>query len=102
MASPINLETLEHLAALARLELEPEEKEKFLKDLERILEHVSELQKIDLQKESGSLGAIKPFLTDVFRADGERENTNQGAGKESFPETQKGFLKVPPVFDNGN
>jgi len=38
-------------------------------------------------------------LKNIFREDTERENTNQGAGVEAFPEKEKGYLKVPPVFE---
>ncbi len=95
----IDPKTLDHLAELARLELQPEEKERLSKDLAGILDHFGELKDLDLQAESGPLGKIKPFLTNSFREDGARENTDQGAGKESFPESTKGFLKVPPVFE---
>ncbi len=96
MSSPINSETLEHLAELARVELSAAEKEKLLHDLGDSLGHFAELAEPGLKQE---VGDVKPFLTDVFREDGERENTNQGAGKESFPAEKKGYLKVPPVFE---
>ena len=38
-------------------------------------------------------------LRNVFRGDDERENTNRGAGKDQFPESKDGYLKVPPVFE---
>ena len=38
-------------------------------------------------------------LLNVFRDDTERENTDRGAGAEAFPESEGGFLKVPPVFE---
>ena len=96
MSSPINKETLEYLAKLARIKLDPEEEPKLLKDLTNILEHFRELQGIDTEN-------VKPFaggtdLKNVFREDGSRENTDQGTGKESFPESKDGFLKIPPVF----
>lgn len=47
MASPISKSTLEHLAKLARIELDPKEEEKLLKDLGEILEYFAELQKLE-------------------------------------------------------
>jgi len=97
MASAINKHELEHLAKLARVDLDPKEEEKLLKDLGSILEHFNELKALDT-------GSVEPMtggteLKNIFREDTERENTNQGAGVEAFPEKEKGYLKVPPVFE---
>ncbi|MEK9180538.1 MAG: Asp-tRNA(Asn)/Glu-tRNA(Gln) amidotransferase subunit GatC [Patescibacteria group bacterium] len=110
MSSPINKKTLEHLAALARIELDPKEEEKLLKDLGKILEHFTELQALDTANvqptapdlPDGNSGGRVTGGTDqknIFRDDTERENTNLGAGVEAFPEHKEGFLKVPPVFE---
>lgn len=97
MASPINKQTLEHLAKLARIELNPAEEEKLLKDLGEILEYFAELQKLDTTDVAPMTGGTD--LKNVFREDTERENTNRGAGVEAFPESENGFLAIPPVFE---
>jgi aspartyl-tRNA(Asn)/glutamyl-tRNA(Gln) amidotransferase subunit C len=97
MASPINKHELEHLAKLARIELDPKEEEKLLKDLGNILDHFKELEALDT-----SHIAAMPGGTDrknAFREDDERENTNRGAGVDAFPEKKDGYLKIPPVFE---
>lgn len=94
--SPISKETLKYLANLARIELDPREEEKLLRDLQNILNHVSELQKADTSGVEPMNGGTE--LMNVFREDGERHDTNLGAGPEQFPNTEKGFLKIPPVF----
>lgn len=94
--SPISKETLEYLANLARIDLDPEEEEKLLKDLQNILDHVSELQKADTSGVEPMNGGTE--LLNVFREDGERHDTNLGQGPEQFPRTKDGFLKIPPVF----
>src|SRR3989344_8340781 len=100
MSSPINKESLEHLAKLARIELSPREEEKLLKDLDSILGHFEELKKLDTSSVIPATGGGD--LKNVFRDDpptgGARENTNQKEGVEQFPETHEGFLKIPPVF----
>lgn len=96
MSSPINKKTLEHLAELARIELKPEEEEKLLRDLSKILDHFKELQELDTSAVSPMTGGTA--LKNIFREDAERENTNHEAGIEQFPETKDGFLKIPPVF----
>ncbi len=97
MASSLHKRDLEHLAKLARIELDPKEEEKLLKDLDKILDHFKELQELDTTNVAPMTGGTD--LTGVFREDGERENTNRGAGVEAFPEKKDGFLKIPPVFE---
>ncbi len=97
MAAQLGKHELEHLAKLARIELDPKEEEKLLKDLGNILDHFKELQELDTTNVAPMTGGTD--LRSVFREDGERENTNRGAGVEAFPEKKDGFLKVPPVFE---
>lgn len=97
MASPINKKTLDHLAKLARIELEKKEEEKLLKDLEKILAHFEELKTLKTEGVKPMTGGTT--LKNIFRDDEDKKNTNQGAGSDAFPETHKGFLKIPPVFE---
>lgn len=97
MPSPINKQTLEHLAKLARIELDPKEEERLLHDLQKILDYFKELQEIDTSDVPPLSGGTE--LKNVFRDDAERHGVNQGAGTEQFPETHEGFLKIPPVFE---
>jgi aspartyl-tRNA(Asn)/glutamyl-tRNA(Gln) amidotransferase subunit C len=97
MASSLSKHDLEHLAKLARIELDPKEEEKLLKDLDNMLEHFKVLQELDTANVEPMTGGTD--LKNSFREDGERENTNRGAGTEDFPEKKDGYLKVPPVFE---
>jgi aspartyl-tRNA(Asn)/glutamyl-tRNA(Gln) amidotransferase subunit C len=97
MSSAISKDELEHLAKLARVELDPMEEEKMLKDLSAILDYFKELQKLDTANVPPMTGGTD--LQNIFREDSGRENTNQGAGIEAFPEKKDGFLKIPPVFE---
>ncbi len=97
MASSLNRRDLEHLAKLARIALDPKEEEKLLGDLGHILDHVKELQSLDTSNVAPMTGGTD--LKNVFREDGERENTNRGAGVDAFPGKKDGYLKVPPVFE---
>ncbi len=97
MSSSINKKELEHLAELARIKLDPKEEEKLIADLGAILDHFKELEELDTKNVPPMTGGTD--LMSVFREDAERENTNRGAGVDAFPESQDGFLKVPPVFE---
>lgn len=98
MSSPLNEHALKHLAELARLELQPDEEKKILLDLEKILDHFSELQSVPTEHVEPMAGGTA--LTNVFREDEARVSTNLGNGRKQFPETENGFLKIPPVFGN--
>jgi aspartyl-tRNA(Asn)/glutamyl-tRNA(Gln) amidotransferase subunit C len=107
MSSTIGKRELEHLAKLSRIELDPAEEEKLLKDLGAILEHFNELKALNTAAVPPMTGGTD--LRNVFREDGAgtdgraensgRENTNRGAGVEAFPESKDGYLKIPPVFE---
>jgi aspartyl-tRNA(Asn)/glutamyl-tRNA(Gln) amidotransferase subunit C len=105
MASAINKHELEHLAKLSRIELDAKEEEKLLKDLGAILDHFKELQTLDTSAIPPMTGGTE--VRNVFREDPKEdgnendgtENTDRGAGVESFPESKNGFLKIPPVFE---
>ena len=97
MSSSINKKDLEHLAKLARIELDATEEEQLLKDLGNILEHFKVLQELPTEDVIPMAGGTE--LMNVFREDEARTNTNQGAGVGAFPETKDGYLKIPPVFE---
>jgi aspartyl-tRNA(Asn)/glutamyl-tRNA(Gln) amidotransferase subunit C len=97
MSSLIDKKELEHLAELARIKLRPEEEKQLLHDMQNILEHVKELNSVPTDGVEPMNGGTR--LTNIFREDEERENTNRGAGHDGFPKEDGGFLSVPPVFE---
>ncbi len=111
MKSNIDKKTLEYLAELSRIKLDAREEEKLLKDLQKILDYFEELKSLDTSgveptrppstSSIAKSGAVSggTELKNAFREDEERINTNRGDGVDAFPETENGFLKVPPVFE---
>jgi len=104
MANPeITKETLEYLAQLARIQLDPSQETKLLGDLKNILGYVSELQEVDTAGVEPMNGGT--LLTNVYREDGAAnggpEGTNRGAGVEQFSDKKDGYLKIPAVFGGG-
>jgi aspartyl-tRNA(Asn)/glutamyl-tRNA(Gln) amidotransferase subunit C len=97
MASPIDKKTLEHLAKLARIELQPQEEEKLLRDLMEILGYIEQLHEVDTSEIAPMTGGTD--LKNIFRDDDGSANTNRGADIDAFPESKDGFLKIPPVFE---
>jgi aspartyl-tRNA(Asn)/glutamyl-tRNA(Gln) amidotransferase subunit C len=93
----IDKKTLEHLAALARIKLDPSEEDALVHDLAKILAHFEELKAVPTEGIAPLTGGTS--LRNSFREDDARISTDQGKGKESFHETKRGYLKVPPVFE---
>ena len=97
--SEINKKSLEHLAGLARIELKSGEEERFLTDLKKILEHFEELQILNTENVQPLAGGTEQ--KNIMREDEVfKENHFVKAGKitSQFPEEEKGYLKIPPVF----
>jgi aspartyl-tRNA(Asn)/glutamyl-tRNA(Gln) amidotransferase subunit C len=99
--STIGKKELEHLAKLARIELDPKEEDKLIADLGAILDHFKELQALDTSAVAPMTGGtdLKNVLRPDATEEGGHESTNRGAGVEAFPESKDGYLKVPPVFE---
>lgn len=89
---------LKKLSDLARLENDPAEAGKLTADLEKILSHFGELASLDTEKIEPLAGGS--FVEDVLRPDEAGKNSLSGdKAKNVFPEKEKSFLKVPPVFE---
>ena len=87
---------VENLAELARIRLTEHEKAHALKDLEKILAYVAELKEVSTDGVPPMAGGT--LLTNEARADDPASTSRGEAARAAFPEEQKGFLKVPPVF----
>ena len=98
--SEITKKSIEHLAELAKLELTDHEKEKFSGELKKILDHFDELQAVNTDNILPMTGGTE--LKNVLREDAPfTENHFADAERihREFPDKERGFLKVPPVFE---
>jgi aspartyl-tRNA(Asn)/glutamyl-tRNA(Gln) amidotransferase subunit C len=96
MAS-IDKKELEHLADLARLELDPAAEEKFLTDFQSILDHFNELSELKPRPISG-LKQRRVVLREDEATQPEHF-TNQEKVIEAFPDKEGTLLKIPPIFE---
>lgn len=95
----ISKEEIKRLAELARIKIEPSEEESLAHDFEKILSYFEELKKLDTEDVLPVTGGTEN--KSVFREDKEMENNfNTDILKKQFPESEKGFLKVPEIFSN--
>ena len=91
-------EKLEYLKNLSRLEIPENEEERLLNDLEKILKHVEELKEINTDNVEPMSGGA--FSKNILREDIPQpifESVKDNLLKQ-FPEKEKRFLKIPPVF----
>ena len=80
----IYIKDVEYMAGLARLELQAEEKKKFQKDLESILEFVEKLKRLDVEGVEPTTAGAE--AANVMRADQTHSKHNQqNGGPETSP-----------------
>lgn len=93
----ITKETVEHVAKLARLELTPDEVERYTQDLGKILALVEQLNALDLSQVDVALNVTDPT---VLRKDqGVREFSRDELLKNA-PSEEDGFFRVPKILSD--
>lgn len=93
---PIGIETLEKLAHLSRLELDPSAREKMLGDLNRMVSFVEKLAEVDTT-------GVEPLTTmtheiNRVRPDVPAAPLDASAVFKNAPEHKDGFFRVPKVI----
>ena len=92
-------ETLDALARLARIELDPVEREGLRRDLERVLGYVASLAELD----TGEAGGMSrpQGRENVLREDEVRESLPAEVALALAPESEEGYFRVPRMIDEG-
>lgn len=92
---------IDHLTNLARIggdERGKKENEKLIHDLQHILEHFDELKEVDTASVPPMEGGTS--LEDKYRDDEAEIKFNIESSVRQFPESESGFLRIPPVFSS--
>jgi len=92
----IDKKEVEHVAHLARLDFNEEEKEKFTSQLNDILIYMDKLNQVDSDVEPMS-HAIS--LVNAFRDDSIGESLNHDLSMANAPEARGGCFSVPKVIE---
>ena len=93
---PIDRNTVRHIAALARLEVEEAEEERYVRELQAILSYVEELQELNVD-------GVEPTSTVVagspapLRADEERPCDVREEALAEAPDRDGDYFRVPRV-----
>lgn len=93
----LELETVEHIAALARVGLTPEELERMRDQLSDVLDHISMLQEVntdDILPTAQVIQQQNVMRDDVVRPSLPREQVLLNA-----PDQEDGYLRVNAVLD---
>ncbi|MDP2629318.1 MAG: Asp-tRNA(Asn)/Glu-tRNA(Gln) amidotransferase subunit GatC [Candidatus Harrisonbacteria bacterium] len=95
--SDINKEEIKRLSSLARIQIEAEREEQFVKEFDQILSHFEELQELEAREDSNLQGTRTELRDDEAVLPGHFEN--QDTLIDQFPEKEGRYLKIPPIFD---
>jgi len=93
----ITKEQIEHLAALARIDLNPELEQRLTTDLAKILDHFTELQELAPRPQTILKAERSPLRQDD--ADLPDHFTDSDTIIKNFPAKQSDQLKIPPIFE---
>lgn len=93
----ITTQDVEHVADLARLDLDEEEKAKFTEQLNAILKYVEKLNELDTDQVEPTSHVIA--LTNVMREDVVRPSTPREKALQNAPDEDEGQFRVPAVLE---
>jgi len=91
----INIETVDKLANLSRLEFDGKEKDGIINDLNRMLDFISKLDELDTTN-------VDPLIymndqKNILRPDVVKQSISQADGLKNAPKKDSDFFKVPKV-----
>ena len=88
---------IEKVAGLARLQLSEEEKEIFQKQLDQILTHMEQLDRLDTTGIEPTSHAIP--IHNAFREDETRSSSPKKEVMDIAPAEEDGYFKVPRIIE---
>ena len=93
----ITKEEVKKVAHLARLELNEDEINNHAEQLEKILQYINQLEKIDTYEVPGTTRAIEVF--NVFRKDEKKNSDCKKELLELSPSREDDYFKVPKIIN---
>jgi aspartyl-tRNA(Asn)/glutamyl-tRNA(Gln) amidotransferase subunit C len=93
----IDRETVEYVARLARIELQPNELEKLSRQLQAILDFIDRLKKLEV-KEVAATNHILP-INNVFKADEPADSLPAEKALLNAPAQKESFFVVPKIIE---
>lgn len=98
---PITEKDVTYVADLANLELTPEERSRFAKELSSILEYIGRLNELDTADvpPMAQISAEKSQFAGAMRGDELRPSLPHEAAMRNAPDSDGSFFKVPKVIE---
>jgi len=96
----ISKKQIEHIAKLARIELTEAEKNKYSKELSKILDYMNKLNELETKNIEPMAQATE--ITNVFRKDENPDQIDPEKLKHLFdqaPDKKDGFIKTKPILE---
>lgn len=93
----LSLEEVEHIAALARLRLTAEEKERYRQQLSAVLDYMAKLKQVDTAHIEPT-ATVLPLRT-VLRPDEVTASLTTDELLANAPAAEAGLYRVPPVLE---
>ena len=93
----ITPEDIKKVASLSRIYLRDEELSPFTQDLEKILDYINQLEKLNVDSVEPTSHVLA--LKNVYREDVREEPLSQKAALKTAPEQTNGHFKVPKVIE---
>lgn len=91
-------EQVRHVATLARLEVTPDEEERFAGQLSSVLDYINQLNELDTDSVEPTSHAVD--IRNVFREDAAVARFVEGAWEANAPSKDHGHFRVPKIIDN--
>lgn len=96
----LSLDEVDHVAALARLGLTDEERDRLRAQLSTILGHISALNQLDTEAIPPTAQVVA--LTNVMREDEVRPSLPRAALLANAPRQREGFFEVHAILTGGD
>lgn len=93
----LNREQVEKVASLSRLQLEPQEIEKFASQLGAVIDYMEILNSVDTSEVEPMIYAVP--LTNVYREDVNKPSLEHGAAMQNAPESDGDYFVAPTVVE---
>jgi aspartyl-tRNA(Asn)/glutamyl-tRNA(Gln) amidotransferase subunit C len=93
----ITTEEVDHVAVLARLKFSEEEKERFVSQLNSILEYMGQLGRLDTSSVEPTFHAVSQ--ENVFREDIVQPSLDLERTLANGPDPDRGFFRVPKIIE---
>ncbi|HMB02069.1 MAG TPA: Asp-tRNA(Asn)/Glu-tRNA(Gln) amidotransferase subunit GatC [Spirochaetota bacterium] len=93
----ITKDSIEHLAKLAKLAIDPDQLDELTRDLQNILRFVEEINELDTAKTQPLANVIEQ--KDIYREDKPSPSLPLEETIKNAPEFRQGHFIVPPVIE---